>query len=194
MYFEDEDVPVRSDSTSYPLGWVQEEEVNPAKEKKRERARAYARRKAKELSFVEERAVLIYNELVRLGVYNQLSDEAKEFFNIYKHREHKAAYPYPNNMYKMFGKLIAPGAQVTLQQAMNRLYKGKNEINMLCRRWTEKHGVQIECIPDENGDELAKVYKIVKIDTKKVDDPVEDISEILSNKERRELEAFNEGE
>lgn len=163
-------------------------------EKKRERARDYARRKRKELLFVREKAVLIYNELVRMGVYSQLSPEAKEFFNVYKHREDRASYPYPPTMYKMFGKLIAPGASVTLREAMARLYKGKNEINMLCRRWQDKHGVHIEQVPADSGAALDTVYRISRIEPKLKGEYVENVSEIMSRQEQSDFRKFESKE
>ena len=143
-----------------------------AHEKKNAHARDYARRKRKELQYVNDKALFIYNELVRMGVYNSLSDEAKEFFDVYVHREERAQYPYPPLMYRMFGATIAPGVQCTLKEAMQRLYKGKNEINLHVRRWGEKQGVHIDIIAPDDGDLLDTVYRIARVDTKAPADSV----------------------
>lgn len=165
-------------------------EVDERLEKARKRSRDYARRKRKELLFVKEKALIIYNELVQLGAYSRLSPSAREFFDVYKYRELRASYPYPPNMYKMFGKLIAPGAQVTLREAMARLYKGKNEINFLVRGWERKHGVHIDIIEAENGVALDAIYRIDRVDPIQHGDNVRDAKEIMSGKERSSFRQF----
>lgn len=128
--------------------------------RKRKFCRDYARRKRKELVLVHEKALLIYGELVRIGAYQQLSDEAREFFELYIHREEMQQRRYPPNMYKMFGSHIAPGVSCTLKEAMQRLYKGKNEINFIVRRWRDRNGVIIDMEPSDSGAALEMRYVI----------------------------------
>ena len=126
--------------------------------RKKERCRDYARRKRKELDMVSSRAPLVYSELVRLGVYGKLSDEAKEFFDIYVHREEAAQRPYPPTLYKMFADEVYVGASCTLKEAMQRLYKGKNEINFLIRKWAKAGGAVVGTEPAPDGDALGMRY------------------------------------
>ena len=158
-------------------------------EKRKEIAREYARRKRKELALVQDKIVSIYNELVRMGVYSKLSDEAREFFDVYVHREERASSPYPANMYKMFGKIIAPGVSCTLKEAMQRLYKGKNEINFMVRKWVKVHGVHVVIEPSETGSQLDTRYCITRVDEVKRE-KVEDVSEIMSNREKSNFRDF----
>ena len=159
-------------------------------EKRKARARDYARRKRNELRLVQDKVVVIYNELVRMGVYQQLSDEAREFFDVYVHREAIAQYPYPSTMYRMFGRLIAPGAECTLKEAMQRLYRGKNDINFLVRKWERKHGVHISIVPDDNGDALLTRYVITRVDPLEERAHVDDVKEIMGVKEQSKFRDY----
>lgn len=159
------------------------------RDKKREYCRDYQRRRRKELLFVRERALLVYNELVRMGVYPQLSDEAKEFFDVYVHREKMDMYPYPPTLYKMFGKAIAPGVSCTLKEAMQRLYKGKNEINYLVKKWVEKHGVRISIEPSESGVALDTKYIITRLEPRE-SAHIDDVRELMGENEARDYRDY----
>ena len=163
-----------------PVGW---------RAKKKDYCREYQRRRRKELLFVRERALLIYNELVRMGVYQQLSDAAKEFFDVYIHREKMDMHPYPPTLYKMFGKVVAPGVSCTLREAMQRLYKGKNEINYLVRKWVEKHGVSIVIEPPENGVALDTRYVITRLEPRE-NIHIEDVRELMGENEARDYSNY----
>ncbi len=159
------------------------------RDRKREYCRDYQRRRRKELLFVRDRALLVYNELVRMGVYQQLSDVAKEFFDVYVHREKMDMYPYPPTMYKMFGKAIAPGVSCTLKEAMQRLYKGKNEINYLVRKWVEKHGVHIAIEPSESGAALETRYTITRVEPRERQH-VDDVRELMGENEAKDYRDY----
>lgn len=161
-------------------------------EKRRKHARDYARRKRRELDFVRGKVLLAYNELVRLGVFSQLSKEAREIFDVYVHREIKAGTPYPPNLYAMFGKVVAPGVSCTLREAMQRLYKGKSEINYLVKKWGAKHGVHIAFEPSD-GDVLDSNYVITMVDPLKRRPVVDDVSEFMSRAERRGFDDYESG-
>ena len=135
------------------------------------------------------RSCATYNELVRLGVYQQLSDEAREFFDVYVHREKMDMYPYPPTLYKMFGKAIAPGVSCTLKEAMQRLYKGKNEINHLVKKWVEKHGVRISIEPSESGSALETRYVITRIEPRE-SAHVDDVRELMGENEARDYRHY----
>ena len=165
----------------------------PKHEKVRIRMREYARRKRKELSLVHDRMLQLYKELVRLGAYNDLSDGSREFFDIYVNREKMAARSYPPTMYKMFGDDIAPGVSCTLKEAMQRLYKGKNEINFLTRKWERKHGVHIAFEPSDSGFALDGSYVIKGIDPPARPVKVGDVREIMSMTEQRQFREYEAG-
>ena len=163
------------------------------REKARIRMREYARRKRKELCLVHDRMLQLYKELVRLGAYQDLSDESREFFGVYVNRERMAARSYPPNMYKMFGDDIAPGVSCTLREAMQRLYKGKNEINFMVKRWIAKHGVNISFEPSESGFWLDGSYVIKGIDPPARAGKVSDVMEIMSVTEQRQFREYEAG-
>lgn len=169
---------------------IEEERLQIMHEKRKERSREYARRKRRELSLVQDKLIMIYNELVRMGSYQKLSADAKEFFDVYIHREEKARTPYPPTLYAMFGSAIAPGSACTLREAMQRLYKGKNEINFLIKRWRERHGVHVKIEPADNGDALEMRYVIVRVDPLESHMRVDDVRDIMSPRERSEFRAY----
>lgn len=158
--------------------------------RKKERCREYARRKRKELDMVGSRAPLVYSELVRLGVYGKLSDEAKEFFDIYVHREEAAQRPYPPTLYKMFDGEVYVGSSCTLKEAMQRLYKGKNEINFLIRKWAKAGGAVVGTEPADDGDALGMRYVILELNELRGRDSVSDVREIMSDREKREFSDY----
>lgn len=154
-------------------------------ERSRERCREYAKRKREELALVRQRVVDIYQELVRMGVYGRLSEDAKEFLMLYVHREERKQYRYPPTVYKMFGTVIAPGVECTLREAMQRLYRGKNDINYLVRGWEKKHGLHVKIIPADSGEALAARYVIESLDPK---GPIEadlSVRDVMGERERR---------
>ena len=150
---------------------------------KRKSAREYARRKREELVLVKQRMIMLYNELVRMGVYGQLSKESKEFFAVYINREIQDKLIYPPLVYKMFGDVIEEGVSCTLREAMQRLYKGKNEVNFIVRRWDKNNGVHIAFEESESGSMLDGRYVIKSIDERAPRKTVDDIEDIMSKKE-----------
>ena len=153
--------------------------------KMRARSREYAARKRKELYLVKERALLVYAELVKLGVYGKLSPEAREFFSIYISKSEMDGHKYPPTIYKMFGCDPAVGVSCSLREAMQRLYKGKNEINFMLRRWYEKHGIDVVYEPAEDGNALEGRYVIKAMTDTDKHLRVEDVKEIMSDREMR---------
>ena len=158
--------------------------------KKNERCKEYARRKSKELVLVRDRVPAIYGELVRLGAYGKLSAEAKEFFDIYVHREEEAQRPYPPTLYKMFDGDVRVGASCTLKEAMQRIYKGKNEISGLIKKWERGGSVLIGVEPDENGDALGMRYVIKELHDLKARKPVSDVRELMCDRERSSFREY----
>lgn len=154
-------------------------------ERSRKRCREYAKRKRDEFALASQRIVDIYNELVRMGAYGQLSDDAKEFFMLYVHREERKQYRYPPTVYKMFGTVIAPGVECTLREAMQRLYRGKNDINYLVRGWDKKHGLHIKVIPAESGEALAARYVIESVDQKEEPERIVSVTDVMGQREKR---------
>ena len=159
--------------------------------KKREFSREYARRKKRELDMAQRMAVVIYHELVRVGAYQQMPDDVKDFLCFCVRRNSSLGRRYPPTMYKMFGDNIAPGVSCTLREAMQRAYKGKNEINFLVRKWVQKHGVHIDIVPDENGCALDTRYVITGIEPrdKRSDDDVT-LYDIMNANERRDFRDY----
>lgn len=155
----------------------------------RKRCREYAKRRRDELMMVHKKMISIYDELVRMGVYPQLSSEAREFFDVYVHREINRRMPFPPTMYKMFGKNIAPGVSCTLRSAMQTLYKGKNEINFLVKKWARNNGVVIDVVPDDSGVALDAKYVIRSVPDIDEGDP-DDVSAMMSDTERRKFREF----
>ena len=162
--------------------------------KKNERCKEYARRKSKELVLVRHRVPVIYGELVRLGAYNKLSAEAKEFFDIYVHREEMRQRPYPPTLYRMFADDVRVGASCTLKEAMQRIYRGKNEINTLIKKWKRGGSVVVDVEPADDGNALGLRYVITELHNLKEKKPVSDVGELMADSERasfRDYESRN---
>lgn len=160
-------------------------------EKRNEKAKEYAARKRCELRYVKDTALLLYNELVRMGAYQKLSDEAKDFFDLYLFKEvMRTEHSYPPNVYKMFGETIAPGVRVTLREAMSRMYKGKNEINALIRRWAHTQGIHVDIVEGDTGSALDDVYLITAVDEPEKKPTVERMQDLLSSREKKYYRDF----
>lgn len=163
-------------------------------ESQRIRSREYARRKRMELRLVQERILVLYKELVCMGAYQRLSEDSKEFLSVYVMKDGISKREYPSPMFKMFNGNVEIGACCTLKEAMQRLYKGKNEINYLVRCWEKRHGIVVDKVPDENGSGLDMKYVIVSLGEPgrrlKEQGNVE-VADILCNREREEYRIRN---
>lgn len=158
-------------------------------DKIKERAKSFAERRRRELAVVKEMMVRMYEELVRIGAYSKLSDETREFVDVYVRRQEKEAMRYPPNIYKMFAWDVRVGASCTLREAMQRLYRGKNEINFFVRRWNSKNGITIDIVPDENGSQLDSRYVISSMEGNRRNARHVALEEMLSDSEKEEARA-----
>ena len=159
-------------------------------EDSRRRCRDYARRKRAELEMVRDKVVLVYQELVRMGAYSGLSDSAKEFFDVYVHREEKSSRQYPPTVYRMFGERIEPGVYCTLKDAMQKLYRGKGEISTLLRKWRTKHGLVVKVVKDDSGNTLYDRYVVESCDSREKAEKKHDVRDIMSDREKKEFREF----
>ena len=107
------------------------------KAKKRAAAERFKENKKKEKKARIEGAKALIDEMKNAGLYDQLSDSAKDFLN-------NLANPVSGNattgstFMALFGAAPKVGDKVTLIEAFQRTLKGKSNIDAYIKKWAEK--------------------------------------------------------
>lgn len=118
------------------------------KEAKKAAAKRHAER-VKEISTKRrEYGLKAIEELKKLGAYDKLSAQAKEFFDLCTRTQ--AAQPTGNGgvFELLFGKDAKVGDKISLADAFMKSYKGKASIDSYVRKWATK-GTVVEFVAND---------------------------------------------
>ena len=138
-----------------------EDRVVEEARKKRHNAsvRRYMRRRSLEIRWIKGNVYRLADELFRKGVVEELSEESQLFLQKLEEYKPKKTPPL---LLKLFGPRPSEGDVVTAKDALERLYKGKQEMSVLVKRWN-KAGIAVRYEIDPEGGPLQAKYIIEKI-------------------------------
>lgn len=138
------------------------EALEARKEAKREAAKRFTERKAKEKAERIEKSAKLIDLLKKENVWDKLPDEYKDFLTKLSTASSNSGIATTSTFALMFGADAKVGTKVTLRQAFERTFKGQNDIDRLVRtKWLQK-GIEVKYTVDSK-DIFMSTYEIVKM-------------------------------
>lgn len=126
---------------------------------KKAAAKRFAENKKKRAEAAVKAAEALKAELVKLGMFDKLSEGSKKFIEGIVNPVH-TGFSGTSVLVTVFGANPKVGDTVTLQEVFQKTLKGKSSFDAVIKRWEEK-GIEVEY--KEEKDVLKSTYTIKKL-------------------------------
>jgi hypothetical protein len=133
------------------------------KAKKNEAAKRFKERKQEREQQAYEGALKFRDELVKVGHFESLSQESKDFILLLckdpSEKRISSGFGGPSVFTQLFGDTPKVGQKITLYDAFAKTYKGKSTLDVWVKRWAEK-GIVVDCVL--NKADMAKTEYVIR--------------------------------
>ena len=153
---------IKMDDDFYDSTLLEEEEVTIAEARRlmhNAYMNKYHRKRNAEHGWLKNNVRVLAQELANKDLIKHLDDGTRKFISDVSQR-----WPckFPPVLVKLFKGDVQVGRSVTARECMERIYKGRQEMNTICKRWASK-GYKIRYEIDPEGGPLEARYVIEEL-------------------------------